>query len=356
MWNPEIDGGGSSCRLADPSRQARGAGLLEHAGSWGSFTLSAANTCPSMWRSSNSAITIGTTPISSGRRYGMLTHKQTWISAFCVALAPVLLFLAVRWLSAGYQQCAADTGRQYRREEQAKASPSVLFAPELRNARIGMRCTAIFLKEHETFVTAAATVVVAIFTVLLGLFTISLARSTRIAANAAKLSAYVAEQALTRLERPYLFLETLQVSPWEGSKGGLSVEFQFKNFGRTPAIVRGVNAGLGLWEPRRVNDPLPVAYDAVGSISDMREHVIAAEAPSNPPFFQEINIAPDEWARINSRNLLVCLYGEVSYHDVFNMRRDAGFVWAYDPASKTFTRPASPHNYEREYPAPIHPT
>src|SRR4051794_26521773 len=98
----------------------------------------------------------------------------------------------------------------------------------------------------------------------------------------------------TGLERPYLFLETLIVNPWEGSKGGLLVEFQFKNFGRTPAIVRTIEAGIGLWVPKRVTDPLPLSYDTVGDISLRREHVIAAGGVTPDYLAQQINIADHE--------------------------------------------------------------
>lgn len=170
----------------------------------------------------------------------MLTSRRTWIGATLVTLSLLTVFSTVRWSSTGYQQCAAETGRHYREEERVKGSPPVLFGPELRNSRIVFRCTALFLKEHETVVTALATVIIAAFTVVLGLFTVSLARSTRIAADAAKDGVDIARKGFIADQRPWIPYPDLKVVKglsYADDGASFTISVEIKNTGRTPAMA-----------------------------------------------------------------------------------------------------------------------
>jgi hypothetical protein len=76
----------------------------------------------------------------------------------------------------------------------------------------------------------------------------------KISANAARKAADVAEQALTVLERPHLFIEEPKIIRTVIQGQGLRQEFrrelryEFTNYGKTPAIVRWMEATIRIGE------------------------------------------------------------------------------------------------------------
>src|SRR5208337_3991100 len=77
----------------------------------------------------------------------------------------------------------------------------------------------------------------AIFSGLLFFSTTGLWVVTRTAANAAKKAADVAEQALTVLERPYIFIDAITIAPITQYRLG-QPSYVLKNYGKTPAVIR----------------------------------------------------------------------------------------------------------------------
>jgi hypothetical protein len=93
------------------------------------------------------------------------------------------------------------------------------------------------------------------------------ADASRVSADAAKLSAEIARDALITLERPYVFVEEIKplIQNNIGNRAGApsfpAVRIKLKNYGRAPAIIKELNAELGLWqvaqEPVLRRQPLP---------------------------------------------------------------------------------------------------
>jgi hypothetical protein len=121
-------------------------------------------------------------------------------------------------------------------------------SPKYCAAYQGLFALAELLEEYGGVLTALATVAIAWFTFTLRRSTDRLweagegqLRVAKDSADAAKASS----EALARMERAYLFLSV--VVAHLGGKGvdhRVSVQFHFKNYGRTPALVTDVLAAL----------------------------------------------------------------------------------------------------------------
>lgn len=165
----------------------------------------------------------------------------------------------------------------------------------------------------------------------------------KVSADAAKKSADVGERALTHLERPYLFLTYERPDFSSVGDGAMSfrVRFKFKNYGRTPAIIRHVCADVGRFERL----PETLTYDAADSIFEMREMVVGPTDETEEFRRKIFALERDEANAVQAGKSFICLYGTLSYDDVFETRHGSEFCWIYDPHRNSFWR-SERHNSE----------
>jgi hypothetical protein len=162
--------------------------------------------------------------------------------------------------------------------------------------------------------------------------------ATEYAADAAKKSA----DSLRNIERAYVFIdyellrernEALKV----GGIFGKQIALVFKNFGRTPAIVNGINYKCLYWQNRylpevKADREIPRGI-AIGSGSP---RVFSA-------FFEGTPCQINEAA---SGAGYIYLYGEIAYLDMLNEERVTGFCCEWNPAeAQFFMAPNTELNY-----------
>jgi hypothetical protein len=170
---------------------------------------------------------------------------------------------------------------------------------------------------------------VALFTAILTAFTGVLAISTLLlwwhtwgAAAAAQKAANVAESALLDLERPYMFLlfEGLVTSSNPPEKTMIPiVQFRFKNYGKTPAIIASIKCGFEVGAEPPAERPmidLPMRW----------ERVISSEKTTD---LFELSITPPMTGQVREdylqRRTTLWLYGKITYRSIFNRDHETEF-------------------------------
>jgi hypothetical protein len=165
------------------------------------------------------------------------------------------------------------------------------------------------------------------------------------AADAAKASgrqADAAEQSLAKIERPYLFIfdaSKLSIEEWtdelEGEGANLVVTYSVANYGKIPAIIEDLQAGLGVFsEPL---DPLNVDYDHPLEISP-----ILAPGETRHEIRQDIawfGFGTDEGANIVPRfekHESLFLWIIIAYRGPFSGGHKTSVCWRYDDRTRTF--------------------
>jgi hypothetical protein len=150
------------------------------------------------------------------------------------------------------------------------------------------------------------------------------------AADAAKESADAAKQSadhLPRVERAYVFLaseirhrRTPNAIPETGDI--LTVEFAFKNHGKTPAILTKIEA-----EVRTVDDlPTEIRRQAI----EMPPGLIIGGGETTQWLRARNLVAADDWLRAARRERLILFVGAVEYRDVFGKPHATGFCLDWD--------------------------
>ena len=154
-----------------------------------------------------------------------------------------------------------------------------------------------------------------------------------------------AAEAIPKIERAYVFLDRVNteststiVTTGGSSKRLISISFDLRNHGKTPAILKEVFA-----EVRLCND-FSEATGAIGqffppgiiiSTTDFHKFECGAEVDA-----EEFDLA----ASLGKSMLL--LFGSVRYADVLHQDRVTAFCWKYDFTSKLFNLSLDPdHNY-----------
>jgi hypothetical protein len=174
----------------------------------------------------------------------------------------------------------------------------------------------------------------------------------RAAAEAAKKSAKVAEDALTVLEKPYLFIDRkikLQGGNIQNIKTTLHmqtinrrhfcVDYFIANYGRTPAIIKSIFANLvvanGIPEDRIIH----------GTPSIPPSIAVVQGEPNGPLMcFCKDEITFNILDDIIAEQKYLFFFGEVSYKDVFSHEYTTGFGWIYYPKLQTWN-PAGGDDY-----------
>jgi hypothetical protein len=158
------------------------------------------------------------------------------------------------------------------------------------------------------------------------------------AADAAKLNA----QAVVDAERAYLFVtvggdvvpvmeKAVEFDGSNPSKFEIQISYAFRNYGRTPGIIREISHGVCI----APNLPVQRTYSPV---IHLPSHILSTDKATP-------NIAVDDAPTITAaiaqsiREIenTFWFYGAVTYDDMFGWRRTFNFVWHYGAVSEGFT-------------------
>lgn len=201
----------------------------------------------------------------------------------------------------------------------------------------------------------------AIVQIILGIFTLAGLWFAKVSADAAKVSADVAKQALTGLERPFLFLEPLggRVEPGDVHGTGdeerrfqlrANVRYAFRNYGRSPGIIDSISISPVLLQvaPGRNVPAAPVATEDHVQID---VNMIVPGPDLTQAFQRNEVIACTERQHTQAHNDIhfpLWLFGRVEYHAVFGAKYERFFCWQHDGRKEGWREAGgSAHNFDR---------
>jgi hypothetical protein len=253
----------------------------------------------------------------------------------------VFAFGLVLWSSLDFQECIKSYGQYNPSTEHLEkgVSPFVISIPTYRH------CVGAYVTDKNAVITALGTLVIALFTTVLGIFTISLAGSTRIAANAAKESA----DAVTQSERAHIFIKIVSQSFVEGWTSAnlervttddqvsapVTVQFAFKNYGKTPAILSEVSRDIIIAPdfPDEV-DYIPVEFVPT-------ERVIASDEATDTWECMITHISKRDLNAMIRAQTSYWFFGRVLYNDIFGNGHEHRFIYRYNSSRgwNTFHHP-----------------
>jgi hypothetical protein len=251
------------------------------------------------------------------------------IGIFLICLVVIIFGI----LSLGYSACdepPKPTGKTEQNAEAAKydcAAPHAAF-------KVGLYRSWVFVHDYKEEVVAISTVFIAIFTIILGVFTVSLARSTRISAVGAKESA----DSLIAAERARFFIivdkhnlteivklvENYGVSENSGLPGGdnIWITYRFKNYGKTPGIVRELIVDSMI--AAAPIDPSPLFI----STKDFPEYMIgASDSTRAVNYSPAIHPSISQAQSIGRNAARLWFFGRLYYDDVFGKHQAHRFYF-----------------------------
>jgi hypothetical protein len=172
-----------------------------------------------------------------------------------------------------------------------------------------------FLETHEHSVTTLLLVVLALCLLMLAL-------ATRNAARAGQAAAGIAEQALMRLHRAFVFPRDFAAVGVVAQPSGPAIRVRFKwhNSGGTPA--RGVKAQVG-WDHWQGEIPGGFAFPGYGGGVFGGTYIAPSSDLPSPTI--DIDVAIIEATRVGQ--IRTFLWGEVTYEDVFAATHVTRFCW-----------------------------
>jgi hypothetical protein len=244
------------------------------------------------------------------------------------ALAAVVLiafFISLTIFSIGTWSCdqAPKPDSQTQQAKQADKKTCVTFYGTF---VAGLQDTGKFIHDFHQETVAIATVVIAIFTIILGIFTISLAHSTDKAAS-------VAEQALKKLERAFIYNSKIEWkgflregAPW-GDDVGWIFTVEWHNNGATQArrFLNHFN-----WEVflNDFDSDLPPDF----SFRDMGRAAAGATyiAPKHRTLSEHLPITADILAAVSVNQLRLFVWGWATYEDIFGAPHETQFCFELD--------------------------
>ncbi len=199
-----------------------------------------------------------------------------------------------------------------------------------------------FLEKHNGAITAIATAFIALFTIVLALVTHRQAKLTRIAASAALKSANIAENALTTLERPYVFVlfnATFEFDHKKFPNQGVFLRYSVANYGKTAAIIENVQAIISVTEGAHPETPLMVdqAHDLlvnrVMPPNDVRKGLIESVPINAVPFdFSDDDHPKPEFGANQTLYFRIV----VTYRGSLANRYETSACWRYQPTHNRF--------------------
>lgn len=257
----------------------------------------------------------------------LMRGVYSWLVAIVIALATAASMATIVATSWDFQECIKADGKNAKGgQESEKRVPSVVGT-----ILTYRHCTGAYVIDKKEAITAAGTVIIALFTAILGLFTIRLAGATRVAADAALLNA----QAVIDAERAHLFvvIELENIAAMvsnaaraisDGSNYALRISYAFKNYGRTPAIIRAIGHGA-------IIAPELPQERTLSVVVHLPAHILGDDEKSRPISDIAMPRMTSEIAKsILDLDATFWFYGYVVYDDTFGWRRTLSFVWHYD--------------------------
>jgi hypothetical protein len=225
--------------------------------------------------------------------------------------------LIIWWIvdsSQAFQTCI------YEAENSAANDPLQKIPVFVREFWVYRRCLGAYVIDKNAAITALGTLAIAVFTAILGGFTISLSKSTRIAAVAAKESADAAVAA--ERARFFIVIDGYNIGrilgAFEGTEFGAigrttppTISYCFKNYGKTPGIIRETCLGITF-----AADPVIPVY--LVKISSFPEYMIGADgstAPKEISLYQ--SLTADQAGAISRNTGRLWFFGRMDYRDVF---------------------------------------
>lgn len=192
-----------------------------------------------------------------------------------------------------------------------------------------------FIATHDQFVTAGSTFIIALFTVVLVVVTDRQEKLTGIAANAAKDSA----DALPKLERAYLFIQISDPMFDIGLQQILfsnrhipTINFSFINYGRTPAILKGISATIELVMKEDIDREFRYL-----DWEDIKGEQVVRTDKSAGSMSRDLTtpVTKEMVEEIRKANVWFRFYGVAMYEDVFGVPHETHFFWLYNGLAKS---------------------
>jgi hypothetical protein len=258
------------------------------------------------------------------------------------------LILAILWLffecTISWLATCNPINQQSATNDNYQKHCTLLNGPVVSVLRFVARSMDLFLKEYEKEIIAGFTIVLACSTIGLWLATYRLQKTTRDLAKSGEDQIAVARkgadaallnaEAVINAERAHLFvnieLENIAAMVSNAARAigdgtyALRVSYAFKNYGRTPAIIREINHGAII----KFELPRERTYSAV---VDLPVHILGAGEKS-PPISNAVMPRMTTSLAESIRNIDAAFwfYGYVVYDDTFGWCRTLDFVWYYD--------------------------
>jgi len=168
---------------------------------------------------------------------------------------------------------------------------------------------------------------------------IAVANKTADAAKEAAVAAEKSANALPIIEGAYLFPDIIidhvadSLSAFEQSQvktNRLIIEFQVKNFGRTPALIQSVHANL--IHPDSINGR---AFDN-DHRKTVRKTILGSGEPTERLQTEIADFSREEAAHIKSGQSQLYFTGKIFYFDIWGQRWALFFDWEFSPSQGKF--------------------
>jgi hypothetical protein len=195
-----------------------------------------------------------------------MLKRAAYFALFLVALMAAALVLE-RTSSPFFQKCINEN-EDSNNQSAAKENPAAFGI-----VAIYVRCSGRFIDRHDAAITALATIIIAAFTFTLWQSSEKMWKVTRVSAFAAERAAdasirqaIIAEETLTKIQRPYVFIyDVIGILPGVTEHMDGHVPYTVANLGQTPAIIEAIEARISKGDvpdepgPETEDHPLVIA-------------------------------------------------------------------------------------------------
>lgn len=190
-------------------------------------------------------------------------------------------------------------------------------------------------------------------------------RANAVAARGAERAAIAAEEALTDLERPHVYMTVAEASFTKQTDGNGQPIFRperesrfvyaFINLGRTPAQLTDIILKYPIVR-KADKTPPPLAHDTKPD----RHFPIGTVSAPDHPHEEGVQLSHawgnDIFAEASApANKILFFQGRISYTDIFQEKYVSGFCFQFDPLGQQFVRwgdTAYNYTYKKEQPQP----
>lgn len=273
-----------------------------------------------------------------------LTHCDRVLAmAFAILISA---FVAVAWLK-NYQK-QADPGNAAPQEQHTStekwirmpAEPVSAPPPEPDPNRNEWREEEDLQAQRDMAEWAAWAVIVGIGSMMLTALGVFLVWQTLKETRKATAAAIEAAEALPKLERAHLFMRNRGLHWTSKPKSSIRIakwNYDFFNYGKTPAIIKGLSVGLICSEEIPDNSDSAAVDLGFEWVLESREESDTKNA--------DLEVDEIEFAAIRARTKFIWLCGVVSYEDIFGDEHTTRFRWRTNPHDKgVIPEGGKPHN------------